>query len=176
MSKRFRYSLSNCAFPIFCGTIIIITSPLHPQANELGVNLYGLSYHLLNDGQSREYLNEFNAGIGLRATFGRRTTSQLFFEGGSYKDTFENQAKYLSVGVLLKMIAQLRVGINAAVYSSESIQNGNAFFAPVPIAAYTLGPVTFNGVYLPKYGGINAYNTLGFYATVRIFEGTAAKK
>jgi hypothetical protein len=166
--------LKNCV--LFTLTSIALYLPGTISANELGVNLYGVSYHFLKPNQSREYLNEFNPGLGIRANFGGRNTSQLFFEGGSYKDTFDNQARYLSIGFLLRVIQQFRVGLNAAAYTSESVRNGDVVFAPVPIVAYSLGPVTGNVVYLPKYGGINAYNTLGAYVTIRIFEGAPAKK
>ena len=116
---------------------ILIGSDL--SANSVGVNLYGFSYHILKENQLRDRLNEFNPGIGLRASFGTASTNTLFIEGGSYKDTFENQARYLSVGYLIRLWKQLRIGINAAVYKTESTRRGSAFFAPVPMASCTAG-------------------------------------
>lgn len=156
--------------------ILGVGLPSEVRANEFGVNLYGISYHFLRESQSRDPFNEVNTGIGFRATFGGRNSSRLFFEGGRFKDTLENTAKYMSIGFLLKIIHQFRVGLNGAIYTSKSIRNGNAFFAPLPIASYSLWRVTVNGVYMPKYQGTNPYHTLGFYLTIRLFEGTPTKK
>lgn len=150
--------------------------PSEASANEFGVNLYGFSYHILKEYQSRDRLNEVNTGIGFRATFGGKNSSRLFFEGGRFKDTFENTAKYMSIGFLLKIIYQLRVGVNGAMYTTESVRGGDAFFIPIPIASYTLWRLTVNGVYLPKYQRTNPFHTLGFYLTIRLFEGKPAKK
>jgi len=100
----------------------------------------------------------------------------MFLEAGTFKDSIRNQAKYVSAGFLFKVIQQLRIGINAAVYSSKTNQNGDIIFAPIPMVSYTLGPVTANSVYMPKYGDLNPFHILGFYATVRIFEKNVAKK
>ena len=161
---------------IICILTLGVGFPTEVQANEFGVNLYGISYHILKESQSRDPFNEFNTGIGFRATFGGKKSSRLFFEGGRFKDTLENTAKYMSIGFLLKIIHQFRVGVNGAVYTSNSIRGGEAFFAPIPIVTYSLGRVTVNGVYLPKYRGTNPYHTLGFYLTIRLFEGKPAKK
>lgn len=168
-------SMSKVVILFFYLNLIIISSVSNISANEFGVNLYGFSYHILNEYQSRDRLNEFNLGIGARATFGRPNTSNVFIEVGSFKDTFENQAKYMSIGFLLKIIDKFKVGLNASAYSTESTRGGEVFFAPIPIATYTIGPVTANGVFLPKYGRTNPYNTIGFYLTVRMFKGSSRK-
>ncbi len=169
---------SFCRYVLLTLSGILFSTALPGQAvaNSFGVNLYGISYHILNDYQSREFLNEFNPGVGFRATFGGHNESQIFVEGGTYADTFENPAKYFSAGFLVKVVQQFRVGINAAIYVTESTNDGEMFFAPVPIVSYTLGPVTGNGVYLPRYGNINPYQTLGFYLTIRLFQGNVEKK
>lgn len=150
--------------------------PSKVQANEFGVNLYGYSYYFLKEDQSLDYLNEFNAGLGFRATSGGRKSSQIFLEGGTFEDGIKNQAKYLSLGFLLRVFHQLRIGINAAAYSTETINRGDVIFAPLPIITYSLGPITANGVYLPKFRDLNPFHTLGFYLTIRMFEGKPANK
>jgi len=156
------YALLIISIPILIGSDV--------YANSLGINLYGVSYHFLNHNQSRDRLNEFNPGLGLRASFGTDSTNIFFIEGGSFKDTFNNQAKYLSIGYLIRVWKQLRVGLNAAVYTTRSINSGEAFFAPIPLASYTSGPLTLNVTYLPKYRGVNPYTILGAYATIRLFQ------
>jgi len=115
------YALLIISIPILIGSDV--------YANSLGINLYGVSYHFLNHNQSRDRLNEFNPGLGLRASFGTDSTNIFFIEGGSFKDTFNNQAKYLSIGYLIRVWKQLRVGLNAAVYTTRSINRGEAFLS-----------------------------------------------
>lgn len=150
--------------------------PSEVKANEFGLNLYGYSYYFLKEDQSLDYLNEFNSGLGFRATFGGRKSSQLFLEAGTFEDGIENQAKYLSLGFLLRVFHQLRIGINAAAYSTETINRGDVIFAPLPIITYSFGPITANGIYLPKFRELNPFHTLGFYLTIRLFERKPAKK
>lgn len=162
---------------IFVSVILLnFIFPTKNFANEFGVNFYGLSYHIITDKRSRDRLNEFNPGIGFRATFGRQNSSNLFLEGGQFRDTFDNSAKYISIGLLLRIVHHFKVGVNASVYSTKSIRGGDTFFAPVPIATYTLGPITANGIFLPKYSDINPYHTLGFYLTIRLIKGSPTKK
>ena len=168
--------MRNCLVLVICFFTLSTGLPDRVSANEFGVNLYGISYHIFKVFQSSVGLNEVNTGIGFRATFGGRKSSNLFFEGGRFKDTFENTARYMSIGFLLKIIYQLRVGVNGAMYTTESIRGGDAFFVPIPIASYTLWRVTVNGVYLPKYKRTNPFHTLGFYLTIRLFEGKPTKK
>ena len=145
------------------------------HANSFGVNLYGLSYHMNNRRgagwlEPGTHFNEFNKGIGLRATFGTDSAATtLFVEGGTFRDSFRNQAKYLSLGFQVRLIYQLRMGINAAVYTTRSIHAGNPIFAPIPIMSYSVSIVTLNAVYLPKYKSYNPWNTLGAYLTIRLF-------
>ena len=141
------------------------------SANSLGINLYGISYHFLNHTQSRDRLNELNPGLGLRASFWTDSTNILFLEGGAFKDTFENKAKYISLGYLIRFWNQLRIGLNAAIYCTKSTNRGRAFFAPIPLASYTTGPLTMNVTFLPKYRGVNPYNIIGVYATIRLYQG-----
>lgn len=157
--------------------IILSTMAQTSSANSLGINIYGLSYHVNNRRGEKLFttegrFNEVNTGVGARASFGTDSAATtLFVEGGFFSDTFEKQAKYLSVGFQVRLIYQLRVGINAAVYTTESIRDGNPFFAPVPILSYTFEPVTLNFVYLPKYEGHNPWHTIGAYATINFIKG-----
>jgi hypothetical protein len=173
----FGIRLLNRKIPVFCIYILFaISLPLNIDANELGVNLYGCSYHFLKSWQSREHLNEFNPGIGIRATFGAKMTSHFIIEGGTFEDSIENQAKNFSLGYLVRIVHQFRLGINAAVYSSKTIGNPSTVFGPVSMISYTLGPLTANAVYFPKFAEIVPYHVLGFYATIRIFDGKTKDK
>ena len=145
------------------------------RADSFGLNIYGLSYHI-NDRDSVGWLrsggelNEVNLGIGLRASFGSLDShTHLFVEGGSYKDSFKNQAKYISLGFQYRVVGQLRLGINAAVYTSRSISKGNPIFAPIPIASFTRSNFTFNLIYIPKFRDYTFWHTLGASLTIDFF-------
>ncbi len=136
-------------------------------ANSLELNVYGLSHHVLKEGESRNYLNEVNTGFGIRAVTGSDSTSWFLFEGGRFKDTFENQATYGSIGFLLRVYGQFRIGLNLAAYQTESLR-AHVVAAPLPMATYTLWRVTLNVIYLPKYQGMNPFHTFGAYASLRL--------
>ncbi len=165
----------------FLSSILILSSVETSHANSFGVNIYGLSYHANNRRGEKLFttdgrFNEFNQGFGFRGSFGTDSAATtLFVEGGAFEDTFNNQAKYLSVGFQVRLVDQLRAGINAAVYTTQSIQDGNPFFAPIPILSYTVSVVTLNFVYLPKYQRRNPWHTIGAYATLHLFKGQPSK-
>lgn len=153
-----------------------ISTPAHAIDGSVGVNLYGASKHFLTEKQKRLKINEYNPGFGLRFTFGGQRSSQIFIEGGSFEDSFDAQARYLSVGFQLRLIDQLRAGFNVGMYSSASTNDGKTFFAPVPMVSYSLWRVTANFVYLPPYEGHNPFKTLGMYATIRLADFSGKSK
>lgn len=166
---------------VFVAAVLSVACVDLSQANSFGVNVYGLSYHVNNRRGAEPFttdgrFNEVNQGFGFRASFGTDSAATtLFVEGGAFDDTFQNLAKYLSVGFQVRLIYQLRAGINAAVYTTQSIKDGDPFFAPVPIVSYTVSMVTFNFVYFPKYEPRNPWHTIGAYATIHLFKGEPSR-
>lgn len=162
---------------IFVSTILLATIvPVRVLANEFGVNIYGLSYHLIGNRESYDFLNEVNTGLGFRATFGDRNTNKVIIEGGRFRDSMNFAARYLSVGYLVRIVPGFSMGLNTALYTSRTIINGGIILAPIPIVSYTVGAVTLNGIFLPKYENKNPMNTLGFYLTIRLFSYTPKEK
>lgn len=145
---------------------LIALSPARIIANSIELNLYGASYHLVEEWQSRDNLNEINIGYGLRTVVGSGSTSWAFLEGGTFRDSFENKATYLSLGFLLRVFNHLRIGLNIAAYKSKSI--GGMRAVPIPMVAFTLDRLTLNTVYLPKRHGVNPYHIFGAYASIKI--------
>ena len=60
----------------------------------------------------------------------------------------------------------LRLGGALVFLHSRTYNNGAAFVAPLPIAAWEFRRVTLNAVYMPKVHNLNDINTLGFWATI----------
>ncbi len=161
MRLKFHLSLF-IVVSLFCGKLLL--------ADSFGINLYGLSYHMGQNVVNRDRFNEFNKGIGFRADFGSPKGHSFFFEGGKYSDSFRNDARYLSVAFQFRIIYQLRLGLNAAIYNSKSANHGETFFAPVPILSYRIWRIVLNAVYLPKHEPINPYYILGGYMTINLVQ------
>jgi hypothetical protein len=137
-----------------------------PACAELGINLYGLSYHF-DRGRARELRldNEINPGVGLRYRVPQSERLAWIFDVGGYRDSGRNTALLAGAGGLFKVSDGWRLGAALAVLDSATYNRGKTTLAPVPLAAYETRRVTFNFVYLPRVSDINDVATLGFWAT-----------
>jgi len=177
----YRAGFFSFSFLRFVTIIFFVSSSEQVKADSFALNLYGVSYHLDHrveaaPGASGSYkLNEFNEGVGLRLSLGNDSSDVLFLECGSYQDSFENEAMYLSLGSQWRVVRQLRVGAMGAIYATASIRDGDPFLAAVPVVSYTAGFLTINGLYLPPYSDVNPYHTIGAYLTIRLFEWERAE-
>ena len=139
---------------------------LAQQPGELGINVYGLSYHFDRD-RAKElgFDNEVNPGLGLRYRL-PHDKFDWFVDGGAYRDSGRNTAVYTGAGAFWKPTEHLRLGGALAFFHSESYNDGHAFITPVPLAAWEWRAVALNVVYFPKLSGVNELNTLGFWLTL----------
>lgn len=155
---------------IICFIFALILVPARSEAVELGINVYGLSYHPDRTDILGHPFNEYNPGLGLNLVVADHPKTIAFVEGGLFIDSFEQEAKYISFGYQYKITRFLRLGINTGLYQTRSVNYGNAIIAPVPMASLHLGITTFNFIYFPSFGGINWYDSIGAYATFHIFK------
>ena len=146
------------------------------SANSVGINIYGLSRHFDLGYTSRDRINEVHPGYGLRVTNVSCRGHIFFAEGGIFKDTFENKAKYIALGYKLRLWNQLRLGLMVGPYNTESINRGSTIMAGIPTMTFRVWRVTLNGVYLPKYEGINPYKIIAGYLTIHVFDRDMCKK
>jgi len=158
-------------FSVTAICVLVFATTGKSNGRSLGVNIYGVSYHFLEDNLSRELLNEVNPGLGIRGTWSSAHNNWTVLEAGLYEDTFENTAKYVTVGYHLRLLEGFRMGFNFGLYSSESIRNDEIIIIGVPAVSYQLSFCTVNVVYLPKFRNINPFNTLGTYLTVPLVTG-----
>jgi hypothetical protein len=137
----------------------------HAQA-DIGLNIYGLSYHLNGD-KARELGidNQVNPGLGVRLR-AQRERWDWIADAGVYHDSGRHTATIAGGGALWHATARLRLGAAAVVFHSDTYNHGRAFLTPLPLAAYELGPVTLNAFFTPKLGDVNDINTFGFWATI----------
>ena len=146
---------------------LFLLSSFSASAGELGVNLYGASYHF-EQGRAKALGldNQFNPGLGVRYRDRLGENADWFIDAGAYRDSGRNTALVAGPGALWKPTEHLRLGGALAFFHSASYNGGRAFIAPIPVAAYEWRAVTLNVTYFPKISSFNEINTLGFWLTV----------
>lgn len=144
-------------------------SAAYPASGDIGVNVYGLSYHLDQE-RARELQvdNQFNPGLGLHYIIHETSRSLWFAEAGAYRDSGQHVAKLVGPGYQYKLSRQWRLGGGLIYFNSKSYNRGRPFVAPVPLLTYQTGPLALNLTYFPKVAGFNAVATFGFYATFQL--------
>jgi len=144
--------------------LLAFASPVF--AGDIGVNVYGLSYHFERArAKERHVGNEFNPGLGARYRTALNGSFDGFADAGVYHDSGRNTAVVAGAGLFWKASEGLRLGGALAFFHSKTYNEGRAFVAPLPIAAYEWRYVTFNVAYAPRLGNINAVNVLDFWLT-----------
>ena len=132
-----------------------------------GVNLYGLSYHFDQDKAKQIGTdNQFNPGLGVRYRRPINQSFDFFTDVGFYRDSGRNTAALAGAGAFWRATGRLRLGGALVAFKSDTYNRGDAFIAPLPVAALDFDRVSFNMVYMPKVSNFNLINTLGFWATV----------
>ncbi len=162
MTSTCRRTLLACALALGAAG-----APAHADWSDLGVNVYGLSYHF--DKSRAEQLdvdNNFNPGLGLRYQFARHERWTFFADAGAYYDSGKNTAVYGGAGALWQVVGGLQIGAAVAVFNSDTYNSGRTFVAPLPLVAYDFGPVTVNLTYFPKISDRNEVASLGLWFTI----------
>ena len=149
--------------------LLLLVSLLAPLAvhADLGINVYGLSYHLDQDkAKALGVDNQVNPGLGVRWREAHSERLDWFADAGFYRDSGRNTALLAGGGALWHATEGLRLGGALALLHSDTYNQGKTFVAPLPVAAYDFRAVTLNMVFLPKVHQLNDINTLGFWATI----------
>jgi hypothetical protein len=135
-----------------------------PAFADIGINLYGLSYHFERD-RARELGagNEANWGAGLRW---RSNEGGWFADIGAYRDSGRNTAKLAGAGYLWELGERWRLGGAVTGLHSDTYNQGRAFVAVIPVLAYEAPRYTLNFTFFPKIVGMNDINTLGVWLTL----------
>lgn len=137
-----------------------------PAAADLGVNLYGLSYHF-----SRARAHElgmdhgFNPGLGLRYRVSHSERLQWIVDAGAYHDSGRNTAFVAGAGALWKVGESWRLGAGLAAVKSDTYNHGEGFVTPLPLAAYEFRSATLNFTFFPKVAEVNEVATFGVWLT-----------
>ena len=145
--------------------VILAALPLQAAA-DLGINVYGLSYHF--DRARAEALgldNQINPGLGLRHRVRHSQRITWVADVGAYRDSGRNTALVAGAGALWQVAGGWHVGGALAGFKSDSYNQGKAFVAPVPLAAYELRRATLNFVFTPQWSDVNQVATLAAWLT-----------
>ena len=147
-----------------CGVLALLAAGL-AGAGEIGINLYGASYHFERE-RARELGldNQFNPGIGVRY---RQSSERMEWiaDAGIYHDSAERTAMVVGAGAWWKAGESLRLGAALALFKSETYNGGDPALAPLPLAAWDFRPVTVNAAFAPRIAGVNEVSTLLFWLT-----------
>lgn len=138
------------------------------QGASIGVNLYGISYHFDRVSAERRGFNEFNEGLGLNVMAYEDRYNFLYLEAGRFKDTFENDATYFAAGWRYRPIRYLSFGLIIMHYNSRSIRG--SIVAPIPTFSLDYKIASFKTVYLPEFRGVNQFESLGGFLTLRLIQ------
>jgi hypothetical protein len=144
----------------------LLALPCTALAADLGVNVYGFSYHVERSRAKEIGVdNEFNPGLGVRYRVPYRERIDWIFDAGAYRDSGRNTAVFAAAGVHWHVSGGWRLGGALAAFHSDTYNRGKAFIAPIPVAAYEWRAVSLSVAYLPKVGDFNEINTFGFWLT-----------
>lgn len=137
-----------------------------PALGDLGLNIYGFAYHFDRDRARAAGLdNEIIGGLGMRYRVRHSAQLQWIFDAAAYRDSARNTALLAGAGALWHVSQSWRVGGALAAFRSDTYNQGKAFVAPLPVAAYEFRPVTLNFAFTPRWSEVNDVATLAVWLT-----------
>lgn len=142
---------------------LLVVSP-RAWADELGINLYGLSHHGNKEGF--DHLHEFNPGAGLQWTFARSERASLETNLGIYSDSFAHANYHLSLAGRVRVAGPVDLGLQLINSVSESSDGGRPVVTPFPIVGVRTRWGTVNMAYTPEMKSINPTGLTAMYVTV----------
>lgn len=146
-----------------------LRQPLPERPRKLSLNIFGLSYHPDRAGIRASRLdNEVNPGLGLSYEMHEDQQGVTSLEGGFFKDSGRNWAKFAGLGYQYKVGRNWRLGADLLAMQSATYNHTRSFLAPVPRISYDFGPVRANAIYVPRFGSYSRYATFGLYFTIPI--------
>jgi hypothetical protein len=123
--------------PWFLAALLLLLPASAKAQQTLGVNLYGLSYHLDRE-RAREIGvdNEINPGLGVRYRVPHSERLQWIFDAGAYRDSGRNTALLAGAGALWRVSPGWRLGGALVVLDSDTYNEGKTFVAQMGIASF----------------------------------------
>ena len=151
------------------GGEVALRPPFADRPRKLSLNIFGLSYHPDRAGIHASRLdNEVNPGLGLSYEVHEDERGVISLEGGVFKDSGRNWAKFAGAGYQYKLGQHWRLGADLLAFQSDTYNHTRSFLAPIPRLSYDFGPVRVHANYVPQFGSYSRYSTFGFYFSVPI--------
>lgn len=138
-------------------------------SGEMGVNIYGASWHytertFIDDNGNTKELKEFNPGFGVRYVMGENEKRVWFLECGGYEDSEYNTSIYAAVGYQRKLFREwLRAGAGIAFFDTDTY---DCPVIPLPVISLRFKSAEFHLAWWPYISGINDNGTLSAYMTI----------
>ena len=133
------------------------------RSRKLNLNVFGLSYHTDREGTRASRLNnEFNPGLGLSYEVSEDDRGVVGLEGGIFKDSGSNWAKFAGVGYQFKLGQHWRLGADLLAIQSQTYNHTRSFLAPIPRLSHDFGSMRVNAIYVPRFGSYSRYASFGF--------------
>ena len=148
--------------------ICTVTATNNCSAAELGLNLYGLSYHIDRRDVNGYRFNERNPGVGVQFVFAQVRSSQYYVEAAILEDSYKRTAKYATFGYAYRIVGGLSIGALCGIYDSRSVSESAALVA-APLISYRYHELKLHLVHLPEFPGINPYPSFALYATIYLW-------
>ena len=131
---------------------IISTTAYALEKNDLGLDIYGLSYHYKgvyagDDYKKNKILNEVNPGIGLRYIFKKLNNNIFSVNFGVYLDSGENNAKYAGLNWQYYATNYFGAGISLNYFETPSY---NQSVAPIPNITLKFNKIAANLMWIPN--------------------------
>ena len=137
---------------------------------QIGLNLYGTSFHFDRKDKNGKTFNEINAGAGLHYDFYNYKNHTFWTDAGLVNDSFKNLSKFAVLGYKYQIFKNFYLGAGLYCSSTKSIQHGDPFLAPLPFLSYKYKRFSLNFTYLPDFKTTNIYPTVASYITIDMFD------
>jgi hypothetical protein len=138
------------------------------SAGEIGLNIYGLSYHYeslsYRDGRELKDYNQLNLGLGVQYIFSQSKKNIWFAESGFYKDSKYTMTIYIAPGYKYRFTESLSVGAGLVLFVTETYP---MHVAPIPVLSYRVNIVTLSMTWIPAPESDES-GAIGIYLTVRL--------
>jgi len=144
-------------------SLLILFSESNSQ--EIGINLYGLSYHIQRETSDNKDFNELNYGIGMRYSLNKDKRMELFIDSGFFKDSSAKLAKYMGFGLQFSLFNTFNIGFLGLIYQSKMINQGAPIVGAVPLISFSFKNICINSIIIPKIKNLVDYDSIGFYLT-----------
>ncbi len=150
---------------VFCvGAFFSLTYASLGEAGNLGIDIFGLSYHPDKFTASGRRLNGLNFCGGLNYILREKKRTLLTVHGGAYYSSGSAPAEFAALTWQYKF-GWFRIGPSVTVMQSRSYNHGNIFAAPLLLISLRYKSVSVNALPIPKYKDRNRNSALAFFIT-----------